>query len=230
MARRNLLHIAEKRSILCDASEQPLEHGIVIPLGAYARCEQCFGLGGQVECVRLRSVIERLDAEPVARSKQSLSRFIPEDERKFPTQMGQALRSVVLVQVNEDLRVGPCTETMPLLLEARAMSLEPVELAVHDNDDAAVFVRNRLSTGVQVYDAKARMCEASAVVPGEPVSLAIRSAVPEGEHSCRETLTLYGIAVRSYSDNPAHQGVLAATRWEFAAHDGNDTADMPLRH
>ena len=144
--------------------------------------------------------------------------------------MGQALRSVVLVQVNEDLRVGPCTETMPLLLEARAMSLEPVELAVHDNDDAAVFVRNRLSTGVQVYDAKARMCEASAVVPGEPVSLTIRSAVPEGEHSRRETLTLYGIAVRAYPDNAAHQGVLAATRGEFAAHDGNDTADIPLRH
>ena len=85
---------------------------------------------------------------------------------------------VLLVQVHKDFRVAAGGEAMSLRLEAGAQLAVIVDLAVEDDDESAVFVRDRLMAARHVDDAEPADAEADAV--GEIEPFVVRTAVHHG--------------------------------------------------
>ena len=68
--------------------------------------EQRLQLRGEQQPVREPRIVERLLAEAIARGEQPPRRRVPEDEGEHPVEPLEARRTVVLVRVQDDLRVG----------------------------------------------------------------------------------------------------------------------------
>src|SRR5205823_123574 len=86
--------------------------------------------------------------------------------------------ALLLVEVDEDLRVAVRAEVMAPGLEAGAEFLEVVDLAVEDDLDGAVLVAQRLGPPFQVDDRQSAVDEADAGLLPEP--LAVGTAVGDG--------------------------------------------------
>jgi hypothetical protein len=68
--------------------------------------EQRLDLGSAEEPVRPVVIVQRLDAEPVARGEQSAASSVPDDEREHPVQPIHAGFALLLVEVEDDFAVG----------------------------------------------------------------------------------------------------------------------------
>ncbi len=98
-----------------------------------------------------------------SRARNSAARGgIPDREGEHPAQLLEALRALLLVEVDDDFRVGVGAEPVPLRDERRAKLLEIVNLAVEDDPDRAVLVRERLVPLGQVNDAQPAVAESDA--------------------------------------------------------------------
>ena len=99
------------------------------------------------------AVVERLDPEAVAREHEPAAVGVPHRDREHPAQpLGEA-RAVLLVEVDEHLGVGVRgAEAVAGRLELRAQLGVVVDLAVLDDDDAAVLVGDRLVAALEVDD------------------------------------------------------------------------------
>jgi hypothetical protein len=95
----------------------------------------------------------------------------------------QALGPVVFVEVQRDLAVGFRPEAMTTCLEVAAHALEVVELAVDDDVDRAVFIRDWLVAGREVDDRQSRVAECGASIIRHPVLLAIGAAMVKLRHA-----------------------------------------------
>jgi hypothetical protein len=89
------------------------------------------------------------------------------------------MHAEVLVEVECNLTVRACTESMTALSQFIALPLEVVELAVYDNTNAFVLVRYGLVAGREVYDTQAGVAKAHTLVFRKPYALVIGPAMNE---------------------------------------------------
>ena len=69
--------------------------------------------------------------------------------------MRQEPGTVLLIEVDDHLRVGPCLEAVPPGLEQSSQFDEVVYLAVQDNPHGAVLIGDGLPAGIEIDDGKA---------------------------------------------------------------------------
>ena len=76
-------------------------------------------------------------------------------EAKHATQLLDAFRTFFLIQVDDGFGVAIGAEAVPLGYEVAPQFLIVVNLAVEDDPNGAILIRNRLVTSVQIDDAEA---------------------------------------------------------------------------
>ena len=148
-----------------------------------AGLEDGLDLRREEDAVLLDAVAERLLPDPVAREEQRPRARVPDREGEHPAKILQAVRALLLVEVEDDFRVGVGAELVSLRDERRAQFLEIVDLAVEDDPDRAVLVRERLMSLGQVNDAQPAMAESDAARPLSPLKSA---SVATRRHPARD--------------------------------------------
>src|SRR5437667_609268 len=114
--------------------------------------EQRFGLRCKDQAVREVRIVERLDAEPVAREEESMPTRIPERQGKHPVEPVNEALSLFFVEMNHDLGIGSRHELMPFRAEPLTKLVEVVDLPIKNNPDRSVLVRDRLAPRIEVDD------------------------------------------------------------------------------
>ena len=127
----------------------------------------------------MRRVIERLDAEAIARGDELAIPRVPDREGELTTQRVDGACAPVFVEMERNLAVRPRPEVVTVALEVAANPLEVVELAVGDESQRARFVGDRLIAGLEVDDAQACVAEAGTPVGRDPDVLGVRSPMPQ---------------------------------------------------
>ena len=133
-------------------------------------------------------VVERLDPDPVARQQELAADAVPEREREEPAEALHAARAPRLVGVDDDLRVAAPPEAVPERLELPAEPLVVEHLAVVDELDRAVLVRDGLGAGGrQVDDPEAPRDEPDGAIleDGALVGAAVLDHLPHGLEDVR---------------------------------------------
>ena len=98
--------------------------------------------------------VQRLDTEAVSGEDQTLPAIVPDGERKHTAQVFHTTPSVLLVQMDDCLRIAMGPEIVPPRLQAAAQLSIVVDFAVEHDADGVVFVADRLLAGVQVDNAE----------------------------------------------------------------------------
>ncbi len=178
-AGRQLARLGEDRQRRRDRVEgEEGGDGARLDLAREARLlEQRLELGGEGERALAQAVVERLDPEAVAGEQQALLALVPDRHREHAAQpLGEAL-AVLLVEVDEHLGVGGGAEAVAAALELTAQLAVVVDLAVLDDDDAAVLVGDRLIAAGEVDDRESPHRQRHAV--SGKAALAVRPPVHE---------------------------------------------------
>ena len=147
-------------------------------------------------------VVERLDAKDIAGAKELVLLLVPDDEGVHTTQAIEYGLAPLFVAVQEALGVGAAMELIALGLELGAKLLEVVDLAVEDDDDAAVLVGHGLSASLgQVEDRQAAEAQGNAAV--DKLTAHVGTAMDDAVHHLGEHL---GLVIRptDKTDKTAH--------------------------
>ena len=147
-------------------------------------------------------VVERLDAKDIAGAKKLILLLVPDDEGVHTAQTIEYRLAPLLVAVQEALGVGAAVELIALGLELGAKLLEVVDLAVEDDNDAAVLIGHGLSAGLgQVEDRQAAEAEGNAAV--DKLTAHVGTAMDDAVHHLGEHL---GLVIRptDKTDKTAH--------------------------
>ena len=201
MAGRQLADVAEDRERRGDRveREERLE-----------RVEVDLALRQRVELRRERqlaadvAVVERLDPEAVARERQPPARARPRPRPRTSRAAAPRARPPFLVAVHEHLGVAAGAEAVTRALELAHQLAVVVDLAVLDDDDRAVLVRDRLVAGSQIDDGEPARGD-----PDRSVEMSPSESGPRWKRVAaiaREPLGVDGAARRRDSADPAHGG------------------------
>ena len=147
-------------------------------------------------------VVERLDAKDVAGAKKLVLLLVPDDEGVHAAQAIEYGLAPLLVAVQEALGVGSTVELIALGLELGAKLLEVVDLAVEDDNDAAVLIGHGLSAGLgQVEDRQAAEAQGNAAV--DKLAAHVGTTMDDAVHHLGEHL---GLVIRptDKTDKTAH--------------------------
>src|SRR5579884_1451585 len=111
-------------------------------------------LRGKGEDARALRVVEWLDAEPVPREQERLPRGVPQREREHAPQPAHAPRAVLLVEVDDDLRIAGGREAVAPREQVPPQLPVVEDLAVVHDPDRPVLVGDRLVAACEVDDAQ----------------------------------------------------------------------------
>ena len=142
-----------------------------------ARREDRLLLRPEKKAVGGNRIVQGLDAQPVAREHQPPPLRIPQRQAEHAAQMRNEIETVLLVQMHDHLDVRCRRKAVPCGDEPLAQLDMVVDLAVADDADRAVLVRDRLVAGLKVDDAQAAETEPYARRGEE--ALAVRAAMPQ---------------------------------------------------
>ncbi len=123
--------------------------------------QQSFDFGGEGEQPSVPEIVERLDAQPVARAEQGAGVLVPQREGKHPPKTLDAVGAELLVGVDHGFGIAGGAIAVPGLFQLRAYGRVVEDLAVVDDPQAAVLVGHRLLAGGQVDDAQAAVAQMS---------------------------------------------------------------------
>ena len=112
-------------------------------------------------------VVERLDAEQVARAHEALLRRVPDGDGEHAAQLLEHVRAPRLVAVDDGLGVAVRDKRVTHRLELGAQLLEVVDLAVERDGHRAVGVLHGLARALEVDDAQAAEAHGDVVVHEE---------------------------------------------------------------
>jgi hypothetical protein len=183
VAGRQLAHLAEDRERRRHRveREERLER-VEVDLAARQRAQ----LRRESELVAAGAVVERLDPEAVAREHEPLPRRVPERDCEHAAQPSREVEAPLLVAVDEHLGVAVRREAMAVALEPVAQLGVVVDLAVLDDVDRLVLVRERLVAGVEVDDRESPRGQSDRAVDERAVR--VRPPVDERRAHPRERL------------------------------------------
>ena len=115
--------------------------------------QQSLDLGRDDECaVRTSGVVERLDAQTVAREDGCASPPVVEAEREHAVDALEQSVSPLVPAVHEHFGIGARSEPVATGLELTSQVAEVEDLAVEDDPDISVFVCHRLEARVAEVD------------------------------------------------------------------------------
>src|SRR2546426_3304532 len=123
--------------------------------------------------------MQRLLSEAVSGQQQTFSAFIPKCKREHPTQPLHAFGPILLVQVNDHLRVSAGVEAVATTFQCRAQLWEVVDLPIEDDPDGSVLVVDGLMSSGQIDDTQSTHAQCG-------TALSVDSFVEIGRASCRE--------------------------------------------
>ena len=161
--------------------------------------EEALDLGAehQVALVGL-VVVERLDAEDVARAKELAGAHVVHHEAVHTAQALDQALTPLLIAVHEDLGVGVAVERVTRGLELGAELLEVVDLAVEHHKDRAVLVAHGLGSRLgEVENGQAAETQRHAIF--DMGSAHVGTAVDNAVHHRRENaLVVLDMAGKTY--------------------------------
>ncbi len=186
MSRHQLLDAAEQRCL----AERVLKRQILgerrrfgVDLGQER--QQRLRFRGEHEQVADDGVVERFDAEAVARAEQRLPPLVPDRERKHAAQLIEAVAAVAVIGGEDRLGVGGRAE-IPAMPEQLAQFDVVVDLAII-GDRRWPRCEHRLLRGIaQVDDREAAMDKSGNTRRAGPSAAAIRPAMRDQPVQCRE--------------------------------------------
>jgi hypothetical protein len=153
---------------------------------------------------------EGLLAEAIPGQEELLRLFIPDDKGKHSPKSFHAALAKLLVEMDNNLRVGLCSENMAFLLQLLPQALVIVDFAVVDNPDGLVLVTERLMPTGQINDAEAAVAKTDPTI--EVKALIVRATM--GDHlQHRAQLFLPHTSLAIFSANSAHQTLTAVTEY-----------------
>ncbi len=162
--------------------------------------------GREEEPVALLRIVERFDAEGVAREEAALLALVPECEREHAAQWLHAIRAVLFVEPEDHLRVAARVEDHALALEIGSQFGEVVDLPVENNGEPPVGGGHRLvASGAEVEHRETCVGEAGRALLLRPNSGVIRAAVPHRQlHAAQRGCRAEALVGRQNSRNAAH--------------------------
>ena len=141
-----------------------VEGALVEALDEFRVLQDRLDLRGVAEVVADHGVVQRLDAEIIAREEQRFGLFVIDREREHPAQAGQAFLIPLLKGVHEHLAVGTGAELMSQLLQLLLKILVVIDLAVVGQDQRAVLIRDRLVAALEVDDTQPAKAHGDGIV------------------------------------------------------------------
>ncbi len=161
MSRRKGKHSFQKRHWLRDAAKKQIGGDGVLrqTFGNNARSEQRANLRSERKTFRCLRVIERLDAQWVARQEENRRRGIAlaqikQGESEHTLQFGQRVLAPLFPRMNQYLGIRLRGEAMTAERQSLAQVAIVVQLAVEDDRDVLGFVPDRLVAAGQIDDAQ----------------------------------------------------------------------------
>ena len=116
--RRELVDAREQRAIGRMRHEMHVVERVAIPAQRHAERGERLDLRGEIERAVVDRVVERLDAEAVARREELAVARVPDGEGELAAQRVQRARAAILVEVQRDLAVGSRAEDVALAARA----------------------------------------------------------------------------------------------------------------
>src|SRR5699024_8626346 len=126
--------------------------------------EKTFDLRPEQELVSLLVIVERLDAENVPGAEELLFFLVPDDKGKHAPQLLQNLLPVLLVPVENGLRIRAGFKDGSLFRQVLPQRLEVVDLPVEHQLRGAVLVEKGLPAARQVDDGKPPEAQGNACI------------------------------------------------------------------
>ena len=156
------------------------------------------------QAVAVVLVVERLDAEQVARAHEALLRRVPDGDGEHAAQLLEHVGAPRLVAVDDGLGVAVRDELVAQRLKLGAQLLEVVDLAVERDGHRAVGVLHGLARALEVDDAQAAEAHGDVVVHEE--ALVVGPAMGDAiGHVLDDGLVGIGIVIdRGESHESAH--------------------------
>src|SRR5262249_53419749 len=130
----------------------------------FGKLQDGLQLGREGQAVSQSNVVQRLDAEAVARKKQTAFSDVPHGEREHASKVVDHRWPLVLVEMDQRLSIALRVEVMAATYQARTQLLVVVDLPVEDDPDRAVFVPNGLMPRREVDDAQPSHSDGGAIV------------------------------------------------------------------
>ena len=152
------------------------------------RSEEGLGLRAEDETILDPGVVERLDPHPVPSHEETAAGVVPDGKGEHAVQVVDAGIAMLLVEVQDDLRVGTGPEAVSGLLEAGAVLFVIVDLTVVGDPDRPVLIGHWLGTAIKIDDAEAPVGQSHLV--GEVKTFSIRAPVAHGVGHPLQGITL----------------------------------------
>ena len=163
------------------------------------------------QAVALAQVVERLDAEAVAREQEAAGRAVPEAEGKHAVEAVPTLGAVARIDAQEHLGVALRPETLAGGFELRAQRAEVVDLAVVRHPRPARGILHRLSPrGGEIDDREAPVTERHRAVDDH--RLVIRTTMGQGLAHASDGRRLCRTAIQPDDARDAAHDALAPLR------------------
>jgi len=137
--------------------------------------EQRLHLGGKIQPIASDGIEQGADARAIAGQHQATFRLVPQGDGELTVQVFDEVVAVLLVKMDDDLRVRTGVEAVTQRLELLTQLDIVEDLSIEDYLDGAILVVDGLITPLQVDDAQPRMGQTSmlivivAVAVGAPV-------------------------------------------------------------
>ena len=129
----------------------------------------------------MNGVEQRADAQPIACQEQAPVARVPDSERILPVQKLQTVRAVGLIEVKDYFRIRIGGEAVPDGLQGRPQLDIVEDLAIEDDPQGAVFIRDGLVAPFQIDDAQSGASQANLPVQVEAETVGAAVA-HHGEH------------------------------------------------
>src|SRR5579863_969182 len=122
--------------------------------------EEHFDFRSEDQPLGTEILVERLDAQAIARQEKSLAARVPDGEGEHSAQVLHAVASVLFVEVDDGFGVAMGAVDVAAGLKLRSQFGVVVDFAVEDDPGGSVFVAKWLMAGGEVDDAEAAHAEA----------------------------------------------------------------------
>ena len=136
-------------------------------------CQDGLDLRAEEKCFAVPVVVERFDTEAIASHKEAPLSRIPNGKSKHAAQILNTVGAVFLIQVDDGFSVALRTIAVTAIFQINSQLSMVVDLAVEDNPDIRVFIRNRLMPSLEIDDAQPAHGQAN--IPFHKETIVIRS-------------------------------------------------------
>ena len=151
VAGRDLRNALEERPLPCNVTRgEIIADGLCIHCPAQPGLEDRLDLGAEEELPFVEGIEQGLLSDTIPHEKKPFAPFVPEGDREHPLEVTDEIEPVILVEMDDRLRVAVRRESVPRSLEGLSEFLEIVDLPVEDHPDVALLVGNRLRPRLQV--------------------------------------------------------------------------------